>query len=76
MPQPKRPPGRNFKPTQNEKTTLSGSIRWFLRALHSIFSQVFVGTLISIIVAVVQPYISDYQWGSSPEVIKVKYYKI
>jgi len=76
MPQPKRPPGHNLKPTQNEKTTLQKLIRWFLEKLHMTLREVFVGTFITILVAVVQPYLTDSSWGCSPEAIKVQYYQL
>ncbi len=76
MPQPKRPPGRHCNPTKNEKTTLQKLIRWFLTKLHMTLREVFVGTLISIVVAVVQPNLPDSSWGRDPEAIKVQYYQL
>ena len=35
-----------------------------------------MGTLISIVVAVVQPNLPDSSWGRDPEAIKVQYYQL
>jgi len=76
MPQPKRPPGRNLKPTQNEKATLPCWLRWLLSELHITLRQALVGTLITIFVTVVLPYLPYDSLGDGPEANKVKYYQL
>lgn len=76
MPQPKRPPGRNHKPTRNKKTTFQKLTRWFLEKIHMTFREVCMGILISILVTAVQPYLTDSFWAGTPRAIKVQYYQL
>lgn len=62
--------------TENEKATLPCWLRWLLSELHITLRQALVGTLITIFVTVVLPYLPYGSLGDGPEANKVKYYQL
>ena len=73
MPKRSRRSSRSTLQAQKDKATLPNWLRWLLSELHKTLRQALVGTLITIFVSVLLPYLPDNSWGSSPEVIHLQY---
>ena len=74
---PKRRRQRRTTPSrQKNKATLSSWLRWLLSELHKELRQALVGTLVTIIFAVVNPVSVDSVWGGNPATNKIQYYQI
>ena len=75
MPKQRRSRRRNIR-DKHKKATSPKRLRWLSSKLSASVRYVLVEVVICIILSVVQPYITDSYWGTSPTAIKVQYYSI
>lgn len=76
MPKRRQRQRRTAPSRQKNKATLSSWLRWLFSELHNELRKAIVGTLVTVIVAVVKPVFIDSSWGTSPVATTVQFYQI